>query len=54
MRETKGIDKEIISEWGKNFADDLDKMGLSEWLEKTKKLKGIPTLIGRISKIKSK
>jgi hypothetical protein len=54
MKERKDPFKEIISAWGENFADDLDKMGLSEWIGMTKKLKGIPTLTGKIQKIKTK
>ena len=57
MGETKDIDKEIISAWGKNFADQVDKMVLEdliEWVGKPKKPKGIPILSGRISKIKVK
>jgi hypothetical protein len=57
MGEDKDIIKEIISAWGENFENHLDKMvleGLGGWFTKPIKAKRIPTLTGRINKIKSK
>jgi len=57
MWEAKDISREIISAWGADFSNYVNNMilyGLSEMSPKPKKHKGIPTLTGRISKIKSK
>ncbi len=57
MKETKDPYEGIISKYGKSFADHLDKMvleGLGGWFTKPIKAKRIPTLTGKIQKIKTK
>ena len=57
MVEYKDITKEIISEWTSKFANHLDNIvleGLGGWFTKPIKAKRIPTLTGKIQKIKTK